>query len=196
MHYVVKNITKLKTPQPCHGKNLARVARECFVKHQILTLDFDGVESITPGFFQELLLPMLTEFGADFLKRKLMIINLSPATQAVLHSAFQDLNHYFDTIDKTDDQEIDQEIFDLNMSWLIKARELARQDATHTLLIMGIADDEMRKALSQLSVDDMQTIARSGCLCFAPRFATRFIQRMTTRQHDLVDMVLAVCACV
>lgn len=79
MHYVVKNITKLKTPQPCHGKNLARIARECFVKHQLLTLDFDGVESITPGFFQELLLPMLTEFGADFLKRKLMIINLSPA---------------------------------------------------------------------------------------------------------------------
>ena len=68
MVILVKSITDLKTPQPYHWKNLARLARECFANRQALTLDFEGIETITQGFFQELLLPLVAEFGADFLK--------------------------------------------------------------------------------------------------------------------------------
>ncbi|NJA07797.1 STAS-like domain-containing protein [Methylococcaceae bacterium WWC4] len=71
MYVVVKHITKLKMPQACHGKQLTSTARECFLKNELLTLDFEGVESVANGFFQESILPLLTEFGADFLKNKL-----------------------------------------------------------------------------------------------------------------------------
>jgi len=45
MVILVKSITDLKTPQPYHGKNLARLARECFANRQSLTLDFEGIET-------------------------------------------------------------------------------------------------------------------------------------------------------
>ena len=45
MYLFVKSITDLKSPQPYHGKNLARLARECFANRQALTVDFEGVDS-------------------------------------------------------------------------------------------------------------------------------------------------------
>ena len=54
MVILVKSITDLKTPQPYHGKNLARLARECFANRQALTLDFEGIETITRGFFSRI----------------------------------------------------------------------------------------------------------------------------------------------
>lgn len=59
MYLFVKSITDLKSPQPYHGKNLARLARECFANRQALTVDFEGVDSISLGFFQELFLPLV-----------------------------------------------------------------------------------------------------------------------------------------
>ena len=194
MYIVVKNITKLKTPQACHGKTLVHKARECFVKNELLTLDFEGVETIASGFFQELLLPMVSEFGADFLKSKLQVSNISPDIEAIMQSSLKNLDDYFEKLINKDDQGCDQELYDLNLSWLVKAREIARENSVHAQLIMGIADEEMRLAVSKLSMDDMQNIARSGCLCFAPRFTTNFINGMTTRRYDLVDMLLALIA--
>ncbi|CAA9890680.1 conserved hypothetical protein [Candidatus Methylobacter favarea] len=52
MYIVVKSFTDLKTPQPSHGKKLARLARECFANQQALTVDFEGVQPITHGFFR------------------------------------------------------------------------------------------------------------------------------------------------
>jgi hypothetical protein len=191
MYIVVKNLTKLKTPQTCHGKTLAHKARECFLKNELLTLDFEGVETIAAGFFHELILPMVSEFGADFLKSKLQVTNICPDVEAIMQSAFKNLDDYFDKLTNKDHQICDQELYDLNLSWLVKAREIARESAVQAQLILGIADEEMRIAISKMSMEDMQAIARSGCLCFAPRFTTNFIQSMTTKRHDLVDMLLA-----
>lgn len=51
MYVVIKHLTKLKTPQACHGKQLVQRARDCFRQNECLTLDFEGVESIATGFF-------------------------------------------------------------------------------------------------------------------------------------------------
>lgn len=190
MYLIVKSITNLKTPQPYHGKNLARLARECFANRQPLTVDFDGVETITQGFFQELLLPLVAEFGADFLRSNLKVANVTPDIEAIIKSAFNKGDGYVDHCALAHNKEYDVEIYELNLAWLIKARELARENPILAELTMGIGDKEMRSALSQLSSKDIQRIARSGWLCFSPRFTTHFIQSISARPHEVVDVLL------
>ena len=190
MYIVVKNITDLKTPQPCHGKNLARLARECFANHQPLTIDFEGVKTITHGFFQELFLPLVAEFGADFLNINLRVANVSPDIDQIVKSAFSNLDNYFDQCAINHNRECDAEIYELNLAWLIKARELARENSILAELMMGIAEKEMQSAISLLSIEDIQHIAQSDWLCFSPRFTTNFIHSMTTRQYEVVDVLL------
>jgi hypothetical protein len=190
MYIVVKNFTDPKTPQPYHGKKLARLARECFANHQALTVDFDGVQAITPGFFQELVLPLLAEFGAGFLKNKFQLANITPEIDEIMKSAFNSLDDYFERHAMLHNKACDTEIYELNLTWLIKARELARENAILAELMMGIAEEDMRLKISQLSNEDIQRIAQSGWLCFSPRFTPHFIRSMTHRQHDIVDVLL------
>jgi hypothetical protein len=190
MYIVVKSITDLKTPQPYHGKNLARLARECFANSQPLTVDFDGMETITQGFFQELFSPLVAEFGADFLKSQLLVVNVTPAIDEIMKSGFNNSADDFDQRSLIQNREYDVELYKLNLAWLIKARELARENSVLAELTMGIGQEEMRSALSQLSSEDIQYIAQSGWLCFSPRFKPNFIQSISARQHEVVDVLL------
>ncbi|MFA5922571.1 MAG: DUF4325 domain-containing protein [Methylococcaceae bacterium] len=190
MYIVVKSITDLKTPQSCHGKNLSRLARECFANQQPLTVDFEGVQTITQAFFQELFLPLVAEFGADFLKSKLLVANIAPDIDEIMKSAFSNLDDYFDQRTIILNRDCDEEIYELNLAWLIKAREFTRENSILAELMLGITEEEMRSAISKLSIEDIQHIAQSGWLCFSPRFTTNFIQIMTTRQHEMVDVLL------
>jgi hypothetical protein len=190
MVILVKSISDLKTPQPYHGKNLARLARECFANRQALTLDFEAIETITRGFFQELLLPLVAEFGADFLKGNLQIANVNTDVEEIMTSGFNNSDDNFDQRTLVQNRECDVELYKLNLAWLIKARELARENPMLAELMMGISDEEMRSALSQLSIQDIQYIAQSGWLCFSPRFTSKLIQNVTARQHEVVDLLL------
>ena len=190
MVILIKSITDLKTPQPYHGKNLARLARECFANRQSLTLDFEGLETLTQGFFQELLLPLVAEFGADFLKINLQIANVNPDVEEIMTSGLNNSDDDFDQRTLVQNRECDVELYKLNLAWLIKARELARENPMLAELMMGISDEEMRSALSQLSIQDIQHIAQSGWLCFSPRFTSKLIQNVTARQHEVVDVLL------
>lgn len=190
MYVVVKHITKLKMPQACHGKQLMSTARECFLKNELLTLDFEGVESVANGFFQEAILPLLTEFGADFLKNKLRLSNITPDLEAFMQN---DLNTqaYLNRLSLTRNGNIDPELYELNLAWLIKVRELVRENALQAQLILGIANDDLRTAVAKLSLDDIHSIASAGCLCFAPRFTPEFIDGYVHKRYDLVDVLLA-----
>lgn len=191
MVILVKSITDLKTLQPYHGKNLARLARECFANRQSLTLDFEGVETLTQGFVQELLLPLVAEFGADFLKSNFEVANVNPEVEEIMKSGLNNSDDDFDQrtlIQKN--REGDVELYKLNLAWLIKARELARENPMLAELMMGVSDEEMRSALGQLSIQDIQHIAQSGWLCFSPRFTSKLIQNVTAQQHEVVDVLL------
>ena len=190
MVILVKSITDLKTPQPYHSKNLARLARECFANRQSLTLDFEGLETITQGFFQELLLPLVAEFGADFLKSNLQIAHVNPDVEEIMTSGLNNSDDDFDQRTLVQNRERDVELYKLNLAWLIKARELARENPMLAELMMGISNEEMRSALSQLSIQDIQHIAQSGWLCFSPRFTSKLIQNVTARKHEVVDVLL------
>ncbi|WP_019864094.1 STAS-like domain-containing protein [Methylovulum miyakonense] len=192
MYIAVKNMTDLKMPQPCHGKSLARLARECFTSHQALIVDFDGVGAISQGFLQELFLPLVAEYGADFLRSELQVINVSPDIDKAMKAAFNAnaLNHFLGQRENQLNQASDAEIYDLNLAWLIKARELARENGMLAELMMGIGDEALRLAISQLSINDIQQLAQAGWLCFAPRFTANFLQDLLTRPHDVVDVLL------
>ncbi|NOV30766.1 MULTISPECIES: STAS-like domain-containing protein [Methylomonas] len=190
MHITVITATDSQIPQPLHGKNLARLARECFANHQILTIDFKGVRTITQGFCRELFFPLITEFGADFLKSKLMVINLNDANEKLMQSAFKNLDDYFDKLSEVNHQGCDEEVFDMNQTWLIKAREIARENPVLTELVLGITDDAMRTALGHLSLEDIQFIARSNWLCFTPRFSSQFLMNINKEQPPIVEAML------
>jgi len=192
MFIVVKNMTDLKIPQPCHGKNLARLARECFTSHQALIVDFDGVGAISQGFLQELFLPLVAEYGPDFLRSELQVINVSPDIDKAMKAAFNAnaLNHFLGQRENQLNQASDAEIYELNLAWLIKAREVARENGILAELMMGIGDEALRVAISQLSINDIQQLAQADWLCFAPRFTANFLQDMLTRPHDVVDVLL------
>jgi len=190
VYIVVTTITKLKTPQSCHGKNLTRLARECFANHQSLTIDFEGINTISTDFFHELFLPLIAEFGADYLKTRLVVTNMAPHIDDMMKQAFSNLDAYFENRSAIQDQECDEEIIAMNLAWLIKARELTRENPVLAELMMGINDEEQQLALSRMSLDDIQHIAQSGWLCFSPRFSTHFVQSMTRRQPGVIDVLL------
>ncbi|WP_020482888.1 STAS-like domain-containing protein [Methylomonas sp. MK1] len=190
MHIAVITATESQIHQPVHGKNLARLARECFANQQILTIDFKDVKTITQGFFQELFFPLITEFGADYLKSKLIVINLSDTNKIQMQSAFKNLDDYFDKLSAINHQGCDEEIYTMNQTWLIKAREIARENPVLTELVLGITDDTMRTALGHLSLEDIQFIARSNWLCFTPRFSSQFLMNINKEQPPIVEAML------
>ncbi len=190
MHIVVVTVTDSKIPQPNHGKNLARLARECFANHQSLTIDFKEIKTITQGFFQELFLPLVAEFGADFLNSKLQLLNMTAHIDSMMKSAFKNLDAYFEKRTATNHVDCDEEIYAMNLAWLIKAREIARKNPVLTELILGITDEAMRVTLGQMSFDDIEYIARSNWLCFSPRFSPQFIQSMDSQSPLTVGVML------
>jgi hypothetical protein len=190
MHIVVKDITDLNIPQSGLGKRLARLARECFILHQTLTVDFEGVKIVDRGFFQELFLPLVTEFGIEFLKNKLQITNVTPVIEEVIKLAVNSQENDYEQRAIRQNEACDVEIYELNLAWLLKARELVRSNSILAELMLGIVEDDMILAISRLSIEDIRHISQSGWLCFAPRFTTHFIQNLAARQYEAVDVLL------
>ena len=68
---------------------------------------------------------------------------------------------------------LDQDVVDLNLGWLVTARDLSRNDPQKAAIVLGI--DEARMALlSHLTLQELLTIARSGILLLRPRFRPEF----------------------
>ncbi len=63
----------------------------------------------------------------------------------------------------------DQDIVDLNLFWLIKARELAKFKRENAAVVLGL-DDGLLDLFSHLSIDDLNTMAHTGVILFRPRF--------------------------
>ncbi len=190
MYIVVSSITDRQTLQPCHGSNLARLARECFVNYQPLTVDFTGIDSLAEEFFQAFIQPLVTEFGSEFLNQQLQLTNVNSSINAWIQWPFKNTDDYSEQPTLFTNRASDPDFYELNVAWLIKARELAKENSLLAELTMGIGEDDMRLALTQLSIEDIRHIAQSGWLCFSPRFTTHFIHSMSTQRHDVVNVLL------
>lgn len=67
----------------------------------------------------------------------------------------------------------DPDIIDLNLSWLFKAREMARSDQETAAMVLGL-DPSVVLRISRLSLRDLNVIARSKVMIFHPRFHPKF----------------------
>jgi hypothetical protein len=190
MYLLVHSIQSRTPLDTAEGKNLARLARECFFSHQPLILDFVNVELVTAHFCQALLCSLTNEFGADYLNQWLQIKNLSSHVRQIIQSAMGELDDYFDCLERAEAQSADQEITSLNCLWLIKARDLCRDNPLFAGFMLGISDKALIEAIGRLSIEDIEHIAQSGWLCFAPRISNHFFEYMNRKQHTAVDVLL------
>jgi len=67
----------------------------------------------------------------------------------------------------------DQDIVDLNLGWLVMARDLSRRDPKKAAIVLGI-DKAKMALLSHLTLQELLTIARSGIMVLHPRFRPEF----------------------
>ena len=74
-------------------------------------------------------------------------------------------------------QEADKDIFDLNLLWLIKAREIARSNQTKAAIVFGF-DEVVADKISRLSLEQVHRIAHTSVMLFQPRFQPKFWHEM------------------
>jgi len=74
----------------------------------------------------------------------------------------------------------DPEIVELNLLWLIKARELARDNRETAVVLLGL-DVNLLAAISRLSLGDLNTMAQSGFMQFQPRFRSALFRQLIER---------------
>lgn len=67
-----------------------------------------------------------------------------------------------------------QSIFQLNLSFLYLAHEVAREDPQRAHVIFGLKSD-LAEALSKASLDDLHRAANSTMLSFSPRGNQQFM---------------------
>jgi hypothetical protein len=190
VYIVVNTITELKTPQSHHGKKMARLVRECLANYLELTIDFEGIKTVSDDFFHEFLLPLTVEYGVDYLNDKLQMINLVPEINNRIQKAFSDFESYFNKRPTNPAKNYDQEIYAINLAWLIKAREVSKASPVLAELVLGVSDPTMLNVLSGMTFGDIQYLARTNWLCFAPRFSTHFLQNNGTQQRQLTEVMI------
>lgn len=190
MYIVVNTITELKAPQSHHGKNLARLVRECLTNYLDLTIDFEGVMTISDDFCHELLLPLVTEFGVDYLSTKLKMVNLTPEINNIMQAAFSELENYFKRRPTNPAKNYDHDIYAINLAWLVKAREISKESPVLAELVLGVNDAEMLNVLSRMTFGDIQYLARTNWFCFAPRFSSNFLQNKGNQERQAAEVLI------
>lgn len=190
MYIVVNAITELNVPKSHHGKNLARLVRECLMNHLTSTVDFEGINAISEDFFHEFLLPLIVEFGLDYLNSKLKMINLAPEINDIMKAAFSDLEAYYKKRPTNPTKNYDQDIYAINLAWLVKAREITRENPILAELVLGVSDEDMLNVLSRMTFGDIQYLAQTNWLCFSPRFSTNFIQNKGNQQRQAAEVMI------
>ncbi len=76
-----------------------------------------------------------------------------------------------------------KDIVDLNLLWLLKAREIARSNRNKAAMVLGL-NASLLDEISQLSLCDLNTMAHAGVLLFQPRFRPSLWRRMIEQAHS------------
>jgi len=76
-----------------------------------------------------------------------------------------------------------QDIVDLNLLWLLKAREIARFNREKAAVVLGL-DASLVDEISQLSLGDLDTMAHAGVILFRPRFRPGLWRKLIEQAHS------------
>lgn len=79
---------------------------------------------------------------------------------------------------------VDPDLYELNLTYLLKAREMALMGESYKAsLILGISQDSVNR-LSELSIEKIRTLAKSGVLCFQSRLPDKFWKDLHNSSFD------------
>ena len=76
-----------------------------------------------------------------------------------------------------------QDIVDLNLLWLLKAREIARSNRNKAAMVVGL-NASLLDEIAQLSLSDLNTMAHAGVLLFQPRFRPSLWRQLIEQAHS------------
>ena len=76
----------------------------------------------------------------------------------------------------------DPDMIDLNLSWLFKAREMARFNHKTAAVVLGL-DPSVVVHIARLSLQDLNAIARAKVMEFHPRFHPKFWSEMIENRN-------------
>ena len=79
---------------------------------------------------------------------------------------------------------------DINLTLLLKAREIARSNSRLAKLIFGIQNDEIIALLVKIPVEDIRNLAKSGWICFGLRFSEAFLKEAAGSGATELDSLL------
>lgn len=177
-----------KTTLTCeHGRKLHKTILSSFSRNDSITLDCDGIESFTEDFFQELILPLVAEYGSDRIKSSLFFMNFNRGAADVIRSAIQNSCGIFARNHRQITSDVD--LYDINISVLIKARELCRTSPGDARTIFGMDEDTI-SIISCASFADIQEIADAGVLSFSVRLSKQYLSKASEVGPDYLDSLL------
>ncbi len=160
-------------------KKLVNSDEQCFV-------DFDGILTISPLFFQDLIFPLVLEFGSETITNRLKLTNLNNDHLASYKEACAKTSDYMERISARHVMPFG-DISDLTFELLIKARELSRRDPSDARVIFGI-NSEMIESFANMDIDQIRRLAFAGVVCFEPRFTPEFAAKLATLEVSEVDV--------
>jgi hypothetical protein len=173
-----------------HGKKIRKLVRKSIINEEHVHIDFVGIKSVSLDFFQELMLPLVIEFGSTSVQLRLRFLNIHDELSEIYSTSLKQKDEFIDNyftqkITRSD------EIYNLTLGFLLKARELLRTDPVMANFVFGIGK-EMSDALITMDIESLQKIASSGVICFEPRISLEFAAKAAAMEPEEIDVLLNV----
>jgi hypothetical protein len=173
------------------GTRLSKIITEKLLNSEDECLvDFAGVATVSPLFFQDFIFPIVIEFGSHALDKKLRLINLKDDHLASYRAACDQSSAYIDKLSARQTRSFG-DLSDLTCELLIKARELSRDDPSAAQVIFGI-NSSMAESFANMDIELIRRIANAGIICFEPRLSPEFATKMAVLDASEIDVFLNV----
>jgi hypothetical protein len=173
------------------GARLGKIVTEKLINSDdVYEIDFAGVSTLSPLFFQDFIFPLVIEFGCDVnvIEKRLQLFNLTDQHQAAYRTAYDQSSAYRDQLSARH-RSVFGDISDLTLELLIKVRELSRNDPASAQVIFGINSD-MIASFAQMNMELVRRIANAGVICFEPRLSPEFATKMAILKASEIDVFL------
>ena len=171
------------------GTRLSKIITEKLLNSEDECLvDFAGVATVSPLFFQDFIFPIVIEFGGHALNNRLRLINIKNEHISFYQAACNQIVVYMDKLSVRQTRS-GCDISDLNIELLIKARELSRRDPSAAQVIFGI-NSSMAGFFSNMDIELIRRIANAGIICFEPRLSPEFAAKMAALDASEIDVFL------
>jgi len=184
----LKSLLKSTSLSGRHGKTLSKVTRINVVNRNLATLDFDGIRIATADFFQELMIPLIGEFGSDTINYYVEFANLTNDLRDVYIDSMTHSNKFMRGYLSRKNTQYN-EMSNLTFSFLLKAREILKTEPEKARLFFG-TDQRMSEILLAMDLDAIQMLANSGIICFQPRFSHEFASMISAMDAKEIDIIL------